>query len=61
VVDGWAFAAALRRRGIRVPIAVRTAAQDVRASCAAVDGDAWVAKPFRLEAVVDAVARVCPI
>jgi CheY-like chemotaxis protein len=60
MLDGRGFASALRGMGIRLPIIVMTAARDVRASCDALGGDACIAKPFRLDAVVDAVARVCP-
>jgi CheY-like chemotaxis protein len=59
VLDGWGFVAGLRQRGIRVPIAVMTAARDVRVTCDEVAGDACLAKPFVLDAVVDTVARVC--
>jgi CheY-like chemotaxis protein len=59
VLDGRDFSRALRGLGIRVPIVVMTAARDVHASCAEVEGDACISKPFALDAVVDAVARVC--
>ena len=58
VLDGWGVAAGLRALGVRVPIAVMTAARDVRTSCAEVAGDACLAKPFRLDAVVDTIARL---
>jgi two-component system chemotaxis response regulator CheY len=60
VLDGWGFAAALRERDLRVPIAVMTAAREVRTACHEVGGDACLPKPFTLDAVLDTLARLCP-
>jgi CheY-like chemotaxis protein len=59
VLDGWGFAAALRMRGVRVPIAVMTAAVDARRWSDEIGGDAYLAKPFTLEAVLATVERFC--
>src|SRR3954464_3541882 len=45
VMDGWAFAAELRERGIHVPIAVMTAAHNAQQWCDEIGGDACLAKP----------------
>lgn len=58
IMDGWAFAAALRERDIRVPIVVMTAAQDARRWCAEIGGDACLPKPFDLDDVIEAVERL---
>ena len=59
IMDGWAFAAALRDRGIRVPIAVMTAAQDARKWCDEIGGDACLPKPFDFDAMLAVVGRFC--
>jgi two-component system chemotaxis response regulator CheY len=59
VLDGWGFAAALRGRGVRVPIAVMTAAHDARRWADEVAADACLAKPFDLDDVLATVGRFC--
>ncbi|HEY3109013.1 MAG TPA: response regulator [Chloroflexota bacterium] len=59
ILDGWGFAAALRKRGLKVPIAVMTAAQNAQRWCDEIGGDACLAKPFDLDDMVATVARFC--
>lgn len=55
VMDGWQFAAELRRRGIEVPIVVMTAASDARRWAEQIAADGYVAKPFDVDELVAAV------
>lgn len=57
VLDGWGFARQLRDRGIRIPIVVMTAAQDARQWAQEVEAIGYVAKPFDLIELLDAVER----
>lgn len=58
VLDGWGFVEALQQQGRRVPIVVMTAARDARAWAEEVDANGFLAKPFDLLDVLDAVERV---
>ncbi|HEX5504211.1 MAG TPA: response regulator [Thermomicrobiales bacterium] len=58
VLDGWGFARELRARGIAVPILVMTAAQNARRWAAEIEADGYVAKPFDLFELLDAVQRL---
>ena len=57
-LSGWEVAAELRSLAIDVPILVMTAARDARAWAAEVAASAYLAKPFELQALVDAVERL---
>jgi CheY-like chemotaxis protein len=57
VMDGWSFAAELRRRGHRVPIVVMTAARDAAHWAGQVTAAAFVAKPFGFDDLMRAVER----
>ena len=58
VMDGWAFARALRARlGHTVPIVVLTAAENARARAEEIGAEGWLAKPFEIDDVVRAVVR----
>ncbi|HEU5097747.1 MAG TPA: response regulator [Roseiflexaceae bacterium] len=59
-LDGWGFARALHSRGIKVPILVMTAAQDARRWAQEIDAQGYVAKPFDLLDLLDAVGRFVP-
>lgn len=59
VLDGWGFAQALRERGRQLPILVMTAAQDARQWAQEVGAAGYVAKPFDLMDLLEAVGRVC--
>lgn len=59
VLDGWGVVHALHQRGKSVPILVMTAAQDARKWAEEVGAAGYVAKPFDLLELLDAVERVC--
>jgi CheY-like chemotaxis protein len=59
VLDGWGVAAALRGRGIKVPIAAMTAAHDAQRWCDEIEADACLPKPFDLDHLLATVARFC--
>ncbi len=60
ILDGWGFAAELRRRGHRTPIVVMTAARDAARWAAEIAATAFVAKPFGFEDLIRAVQQVHP-
>jgi CheY-like chemotaxis protein len=60
-LDGWGFARALQARGIKIPILVMTAAQDARRWAQEIDAQGYVAKPFDLLDLLDAVGRFVPL
>jgi two-component system chemotaxis response regulator CheY len=60
IMDGWGFARALQSRGVRVPILVMTAAQDARRWAHEINAQGFVAKPFDLLDLLDAVGRFFP-
>jgi CheY-like chemotaxis protein len=56
VMDGWAFARALRERyGRRIPIVVMTAAEDSLLRAAEVGANADLGKPFELSRLYEVV------
>lgn len=60
VLDGWGFARQVRKRGLKLPILVMTAAQDARRWAQEVCADGYLAKPFDLLDLIDAVGRLHP-
>ena len=58
ILDGWGFAAELRRRGHRTPIVVMTAARDAARWATEIAAAAFVAKPFGFDDLIRAVERV---
>ncbi|HKO24275.1 MAG TPA: response regulator [Chloroflexota bacterium] len=51
-VDGWEFARLYEQwPGAHAPIIVLTAARDAQARAAEIKADAWLAKPFHLDAL----------
>lgn len=58
VLDGWGFAREVRARGLDVPILVMTAAQNAQRWAAEIGADGYVAKPFDLFELLDAVGRL---
>ena len=56
-LDGAAFCRAYRERGGRASIVVITAAGVDAETVARYGADAYIAKPFEMEAVMDTVAR----
>ncbi len=57
VMDGWGFSKVLRERGLRFPILVMTAAQDAQRWAQEIEADGFLAKPFELNDLIDAIAR----
>jgi two-component system, chemotaxis family, chemotaxis protein CheY len=55
IMNGWDFARALMERGIRLPILVMTAAQDANRWANEIGADGYIAKPFHLTDLLDAV------
>lgn len=60
VLDGWGFAAEMRRRGHEIPIVVMTAARDAARWAAEIAAPAFVAKPFAYDDLIGAVERASP-
>jgi CheY-like chemotaxis protein len=58
IMDGWTFARELQTRGIKLPIVVITAAQNARTWAQEIGADAYLAKPFELNDLLDAVERL---
>lgn len=58
VLDGWGFVEALHSSGRRLPILVMTAARDAQEWAREVNAVGFLAKPFDLIDVLDAVERV---
>lgn len=58
VMDGWGFARALRERGESVPILVMTAAQNARAWAEEIGAQGYLAKPFEVMDLIEAVERL---
>jgi len=57
ILDGWGFAREIQARGVRLPIVVMTAAQDARRWAEEINAQGYVAKPFQLSELLDAVER----
>jgi DNA-binding response OmpR family regulator len=60
VLDGWGFARALRERGLQLPILVMTAAQDTRRWAEEIGAAGYLAKPFDLMDLLNAVGQLFP-
>jgi CheY-like chemotaxis protein len=57
-MDGWEFARLYEQRpGPHAPIIVLTAARDAQARAAEIKADAWLAKPFHLDALFACVEQ----
>ena len=60
VIDGWAFASALRSMQLEVPILVMTAARNAREWAAEIEAVGYLAKPFDLDDFLREVNRLAP-
>ena len=61
VMDGWQFASEFRARYVqRAPIIVVTAAEQAERRAQEIGAEDWLAKPFDLHDLLQAVARFCP-
>ena len=57
-MDGWEFARRYAQRpGPHAPIIVLTAARDAKGRAAEIKADAWLAKPFQLDALFACVKQ----
>ena len=54
-LDGWGFARVLHERGIRLPILVMTAARDAAGWADEIGAQGYLAKPFDVAQLVEAV------
>ncbi|HEX2221519.1 MAG TPA: response regulator [Candidatus Limnocylindria bacterium] len=54
-IDGWEFARRLGERGIQLPIVVMTAAADAAGWAAEIGANGYLAKPFGIGELIDAV------
>jgi len=58
VLDGWAFASELRRRGHETPIVVMTAARDAARWATEIAAAAFLSKPFGYDDLIHTVQQV---
>ena len=56
-MDGWEFAAALRKRGIASPVVVMTAADNAKRWADEVSANGFVTKPFEILELLASVAK----
>lgn len=59
VLDGWGFVRALQERGRTLPVLVMTAAQDTRRWAEEIGAAGYLAKPFDLNDLINAVEALC--
>jgi CheY-like chemotaxis protein len=59
VLNGWGFVQGLTERGIHLRILVLTATQDARRWADEIGADGYIAKPFDLDDLLDAVDQLC--
>jgi CheY-like chemotaxis protein len=57
VLDGWGFARRFRAAGKNVPIVVMTAAENARRWAEEIGADGYIAKPFEIDALIEAVEK----
>jgi EAL domain-containing protein (putative c-di-GMP-specific phosphodiesterase class I) len=57
VLDGEGFIAAVRERGLRIPIVIMTAGSSAKRWAAQLGADAYLSKPFELASLVDVANR----
>ena len=57
VLDGEGFVAAVRERGLRVPIVIMTAGSSAKRWATQLGADAYLSKPFELSSLIDATTR----
>ena len=56
-MDGWEFAAALRKRGVASPVVVMTAADNAKRWADEVRADGFVTKPFEVLELLASVEK----
>jgi DNA-binding response OmpR family regulator len=58
ILDGWAYARAVRDRDFAPRIVVMTAAQDARRWADEIGADGYIPKPFEADELIEAVERI---
>jgi CheY-like chemotaxis protein len=58
VMDGWGFASALKQKGMSLPILMMTAAQSGRGWAEEIGAQGFLAKPFEIDDLIQAVRRM---
>ena len=62
VMDGWEFARRYRQRpGPHAPIVVFTAARNAEERASEIAADAYLAKPFSLDDLIELAERLAPV
>jgi CheY-like chemotaxis protein len=59
VMDGWEFARVARQRQLGAKIVVMTATTDARRQAEDLAADAFLAKPFGIDQLLDVIERIC--
>ena len=57
VLDGEGFVAAVRERGLRIPIVIMTAGSSAKRWASELGADAYLSKPFELSSLIDVTRR----
>jgi EAL domain-containing protein (putative c-di-GMP-specific phosphodiesterase class I) len=57
VLDGEGFVAAVRERGLRIPIVIMTAGSSAKRWATELGADAYLSKPFELASLIDVTSR----
>jgi two-component system chemotaxis response regulator CheY len=60
ILDGWGVAREIAARQLKVKVLVMTATQDAQAWAAEIQADGYLAKPFDLPHLLQAVAQLRP-
>jgi DNA-binding response OmpR family regulator len=58
VLDGWAYARALREQGLQPRIVIMTAAHDARRWADEIGADAYLPKPFEADQLIATVTEI---
>lgn len=58
VLNGWDFAHALDKRGLKIPTLVMTAAQDARKWAQEIGAEGYIAKPFHVVDLLNAIEKL---
>ena len=58
IMDGWAFVAAMKERGVQVPVVVMTAAQSAEGWASEIDAAAHLGKPFGIRELISVVENL---
>ena len=56
-VDGWQFSAAMRQRGLDIPIVVMTAEREAQRAAEQIGAVGYITKPFDIDALEETIRR----